>query len=167
MIPLPGRGIRLTSLFVLSLALAALAPACTSSNTNVTAPTGEKCSVTATSSMTTAPAAGADATVNVNTERDCTWSASTPTSWITLGPTSGQGSGAIDVRVAANPVPSARSGAVAVNGENVTISQAAAPCTFAVSPSNAAMSSTGGTAAVQVTTLNGCAWSSSGGASWL
>jgi len=159
---------RLTSAFVVALVLPLLVAACTSSSVDVTAPTASKCTVTATSSIAMAPAAGASATVSVDTTRDCTWSASSDATWITLASTSaGQGSGSIDVRIGANPNPAPRDGLIVVNDHNVTISQAAAPCTFAVSPTNAAVNAGGGSVTVQVSTLGGCTWSTSSGASWL
>ena len=162
------RRIWLTSACSLSVVLAGLLAACTSATTNVAAPTASKCAVTATTSTNSVPAGGADATVNVDTTRDCTWSATTSTAWITLGATTtGQGSGAVDARIAANPNPVARDGAVAVNGLSVAISQAAAPCTFSVAPANAAINAGGGSVTVQVATLAGCAWTSSSGAPWL
>ena len=162
------RRVWLTSAFAIVSAAALLLAACTSSTTNVTAPTTSKCAVTATSSIDSAPAGGADATVNVDTTRDCIWSASTSTSWITLGgTTTGQGSGSVDARIAANPSPVGRSGAVSVNGLSVAISQAAAPCTYSVAPANAAINPAGGSVTVQVGTIAGCAWTSSSGISWL
>ena len=40
-------------------------------------------------------------------------------------------------------------------------------CTYALNPTNQIVPSTGGTATIQVTTQTGCAWTASGGASWL
>jgi BACON domain-containing protein/all-beta uncharacterized protein len=160
-----ARTLPLTSAVIAWLAIAGCK---SSSSTQLVAPTTSKCQLSATSSMSTVPAAGGAGTVAIDTTRDCTWSASTTASWITLGSsTSGQGSGTLDFRVGANPAPATRQSAVSVNDTAVLITQAGAPCTFALSPSNPTVGAAGGAVAVQVTTLSGCAWTTSSSTSWL
>ena len=141
---------------------------CRSSSTEITAPTTSKCQVAATSSLSTVPAAGGSGTVAIDTTRDCTWSASTAASWITFASsTSGQGSGTLAFGVGANPAPAVRQSAVSINDILLPIDQAAAPCTFGLSLSNPTMSAAGGAVAVQVVTINGCAWITSSSTPWL
>jgi len=54
------------------------------------------------------------ATVNIKTNSDAQWQASADCQWITVQPTSGYGSGNLDIRVAANPSTADRTGTVTV-----------------------------------------------------
>ena len=56
---------------------------------------------------------------------------------------------------------------VSYGGVTATAQIAVGPCTYALNPSNQIVPNTGGTAAIQVTTQSGCAWTASGGAAWL
>ena len=141
---------------------------CHSSSTDITAPTTSKCQLSATSSLSNVPAAGGSGTVAIDTARDCTWSASTPASWITFASsTSGQGSGTLAFRVGANPAPAARQSALSINDIALSIDQAAASCTFGLSLPNPTVGAAGGAVAVQVATINGCAWTTSSSTPWL
>src|SRR5205814_10392049 len=83
-------GFRVVSLLIGSSA--ALAIACTKTDTSVTAPTAERCSVSATSAPSAFAAAGGQGTVTIVTARDCTWSVATDASWVAIaGERSGQG----------------------------------------------------------------------------
>src|SRR5438876_6456461 len=128
------RGVERSSVAVslgCSIALAYLVSACGSSSISVTSPTGSKCSVAVTNSMTSVPATGGTGTLTVQTNRDCTWSASTPTPWISLmSSASGQGEAAVPYRVESNVDPSPRHGVVTVNDTTADVTQDAAPCRF-------------------------------------
>src|SRR5579872_5274652 len=133
-----------------------------------TSPSAPKCQVSVDTSMTTAPAAGGSGSLAISTTRDCTWDASSGVNWITLtSAASGQGSGTVSYRVDPNGVPTARKGTLEVNGSQVTVSQDAAPCHFAVSPVNSSVSAQGGSVTVSVDTLTGCAWTASSQAPWI
>src|SRR5436190_9768264 len=111
------------------LALAYLVSSCGSSSISVTSPTGSKCSVALANSMTSVPAAGATGTLSIQTNRDCTWSASTPTPWISLmSSASGQGEAKVSYHVDSNVDPAPRHGIVTVNDTTADITQDAAPC---------------------------------------
>ena len=56
---------------------------------------------------------------------------------------------------------------VSYGGLTATAPIAVGACTYALTPANQIVPSTGGTAAIQGATQSGCAWSASGGASWL
>jgi hypothetical protein len=142
---------------------------CTSSETSVTAPTADnKCQVTARLSSSTFTADGGSGTVAISTARDCTWSVSTSSNWVTVsGAASGQGDASVAYVVAANTVASARSGSISVAGVTMPLSQAAAPCRFSLSQTQSAISAAGGPLSVAVTTLSGCGWNATPGASWI
>ncbi|HEY7285453.1 MAG TPA: BACON domain-containing carbohydrate-binding protein [Vicinamibacterales bacterium] len=151
-------------------ALALLVPACSnSSSTETTAPSTVKCEITLQNSMNgTAPAAGGSGTLAVTTTRDCTWTATSDAAWLTISSgTNGQGSGSVAYAVAANGQPSQRRGTLAVNGQQMTVTQDAAPCRFNVTPTNSTVSMQGGTVNVNVETLTGCAWTAQSTVSWM
>ena len=56
---------------------------------------------------------------------------------------------------------------VSYGGVTATARIPVGACTYALNPTNQIVPSAGGTATIQVTTQTGCAWTASGGASWL
>lgn len=151
-----------------ALAAACLAAACTSTQTSVTSPSSAKCEIGVSTAPASFAAAGGSGTVTITTARDCTWSIGTNANWIAInGSTEGQGGASITYTVAPNPVPSARSGAIQVGTQSVQLSQAPAPCRFALSRSNDAIGSGGGQLSVAVSTLSGCSWTATSGNNWI
>jgi hypothetical protein len=70
--------------------------------------------------------AGGSASANVTARTDCSWSASSSASWITItNPvTATQGNGTVYYSVAPNPTPgTVRKGAITMAGQSVTVSQ--------------------------------------------
>src|SRR5204862_120667 len=111
---------------------------------------------------------GGPGTISVSTSRDCTWTIATNTSWVSLGNNrSGQGEASIGFTVAANPVPSARSGTIVVANQTVELSQAAAPCRYSISRTRDSVGIGGGQLSVDVSTLTGCTWTATSKASWI
>jgi hypothetical protein len=154
---------------VVALTVASGLVACSSSETSLTGPTvADKCQVTATSTPESFAASGGTGSVSIAAARDCTWSIATTANWLTLGgDRSGQGEASISYSVAANPVPSARSGSIVVGSQTVAVSQAAAPCTYALGRSQDTIGPTGGSLSVTMTTLSGCAWNAATQAPWI
>jgi hypothetical protein len=131
---LPLFGVRLP---FMTLAAALLAAACGSSSTSVVAPTTQKCQITVNGFTGAFGPSGGSGSATIDAARECSWSASTQAQWISLGsPAQGTGAGTLSFSVLANPAPRARSGALNVNGQQLTVSQEPAPCRFSVSPSN-------------------------------
>jgi hypothetical protein len=154
----------------LAAAAVVISHACTSTQTSV-APTPEadaRCSVAVTSSASSFTASGGDASLTITTARDCTWSIATEVQWVTFAAQrSGQGEATVPFRVAANPVPSARSAGISVGAENIVLNQAAAACVYTLSSTSASVGAAGVSGAVQVSTLGGCRWTASSSVSWL
>ena len=145
-----------------SLALAFALAACgSSSTTSVTAPsTNTRCQLNLTGSTTSFGPGGGSGTLNVGVSRECTWTATSQTSWISIvSGGDGQGDGTVSFRVAANADPVSRSGALQVSDQRMQLSQAAAPCSFDVSQPGAAPAPGGGRMAVDVRTHPACSWS--------
>jgi Viral BACON domain/Putative binding domain, N-terminal len=115
------------------------------------------------------PATGSTGTsVSVNTSAACAWTASSNVSWISIASgSSGTGNGTVTIAVAANG-GAARSGTLTIAGQTVTVNQAAAPCTYSVSPTTlSAVAGGGATGPVTVTTGTGCTWTAMSNVSWL
>jgi hypothetical protein len=111
---------------------------------------------------------GGPGSVTLTTQAGCAWNATSSAAWLTIGGTgTGTGSGTIDYTVDANPAASTRSATIAVGGQVVTISQAAAPCTYTVSPSSISVGSDAATGTFSIAATSGCSWSATSGASWL
>jgi hypothetical protein len=134
---------------------------------NVVGPDAARCQTSVSGQPTTVVADGGTVSVSVNAARDCTWTASTESSWMQLSTTSGQGSASLSVTVARNELPSARSGGIVVNDQRLTVSQEARPCTFDLQGTSARMSSDGGRGSFSVTAPNGCSWTATTSASWI
>jgi len=142
--------------------------ACTSSSLNSTGPSTAKCQVTVANADTTIAAAGGTTSVAITAQPECTWTASTDVGWITdLAPTAGQGTSAVQVRVAANADPVTRRGMVHIGATDVQITQAAAACVFQVSPLARDVSASGGTTTVSVAANSACGWSAASTVSWI
>jgi hypothetical protein len=118
---------------------------------------------------TTIPASGGGGKINVQTERECQWTAQPEVSWlnITAG-SSGQGSGAVQFTVAANADPSVRTGGVIVNGQRAQVSQAAGECRFELSSNATALPQSGGSGSVDVRASSAlCTWTAISDVSWI
>lgn len=155
---------------VAALAAAIGCAACTSTSTNtaVTAPSADKCQVNVSGATTSFPSTGGTGSVAVSAARDCAWSAATSAGWVSISSSqSGQGSGSVSYSVAPNPATSARSGAISVAGQSVSLSQAGAPCHYAISRSSDAIGAAGGRLSVDVSTIAGCSWTAVSGVGWI
>src|SRR5262249_38052598 len=126
-----GRAFMRLSISIIA-GLALLAVSCSSTSTDLTAPTAGKFQVSVENSISpNIPSAGANGAVAVTTTRDCTWSASSNSPWTQLtGETTGQGSGSVAYRVLANPDAAQRRAVLEVNNTQVSVTQDPAPCRY-------------------------------------
>jgi len=101
--------------------LALLTLSCTSTSIGTTAPSTVKCQVTVENSLSTnVPSAGAAGTLELTTNRDCTWSVTSNAAWTQLGgDTSGQGSATVSYKVLPNPDAIVRRATIDVNNTQV------------------------------------------------
>jgi all-beta uncharacterized protein len=114
-------------------------------------------------------AAGGSGSTTVTTPAGCTWTASgNATSWlaVTAG-AAGSGSGTVTFSAAANTSTQSRTGTLTVAGQIFTVSQAAAACTYGISPTSMTVPATAGTGSTNVSTTVGCAWSTTSNVSWI
>ena len=101
------------------------------------------------------------------THSECDWSASENYDWISLSPVSGSGSGTVRVTVAANP-GSSRSATITIAGQDHTINQDPAGCSYTIAPTSRSVDNDGETYTVSVTaTHSGCDWSASENDDWI
>jgi all-beta uncharacterized protein/BACON domain-containing protein len=112
--------------------------------------------------------AGGTSTFSVTAPAGCTWTATENVDWITItGGAAGSGNGTVTFNVASNSVRSTRSATLTIAGKSATVSQAAAPCTYTVSPAAQSVVRSGGNVTFNVATQSGCSWSASEQSSWI
>jgi hypothetical protein len=154
-------------LLLAAIALVIVASSCTQSSTSLgTAPT--KCQISLGTPSSTVAASGGSISVAITTESECSWTATTSVSWMTLASSaSGQGSSSVNVQISPNPVAATRMGSVTVNDQPLGIVQAAASCQFSLASSSQPIASAGGSGTIAVTATPGCTWSVTGLPSWI
>lgn len=146
--------------------VATTAVACSQTTTEqVVAPSGIRCQLVL-NSPSPVPATAHAFTLPLTTARDCTWSIEVEGNWLTIEPRSGQGEAILSVIATENPQGRTRVASLAINDQRVAITQQAAPCHFAVAPTSIAMRAEGGRASVQLTTLEGCSWTTRTSQPW-
>src|SRR5262245_41110356 len=103
------------------------------------------CSYTIQPSGQTIAAAGGPGAIDVAAAaNDCSWTAVSNAGWITItGGASGAGNGRVTFTAAANSGGS-RTGTISVAGQTFTLSQAAASCSYSISPASEAIAAAGG-----------------------
>ena len=140
------------------------------SDTSISQPNGpsaSRCQVALTGVPESILPSGSRLTASVATTRECPWTATSEASWIQLSPTSGQGEGSVTVMVAENTIATRRSTAILINDTRISVAQDAAPCRFQLNSSSAQIDAVGGTVAVSVSAVAGCAWNAVSEMSWV
>lgn len=111
-------------------------------------------------------AAGGPAVVTVSANGSCSWTASSPVPWITVSPESGVGGATVTLTVASNS-GSARSAAVSIAGQNITVTQSSLICSYSINPSGYTAASGGGSSTLAVTTSSACGWTATADVDWV
>lgn len=113
-------------------------------------------------------AAAADTgTVSVTSASGCTWTASSNTPWLTIASgQSGTGNGTVAYAVQANE-GGARTGTLTIAGQTFTVAQAAAVCSYAISPTSQRVGPNAGSGTISVSTGSACTWTASSNDSWI
>jgi all-beta uncharacterized protein len=126
------------------------------------------CSYSVSPTTVSVPSTGSNGSVAVTTGSSCPWTSTSAVSWITVtAGASMSGLGSTNYSVAANTAGVARTGTLTVAGQTVTITQAAASCSYSVSPTTVSVPSTGSNGSVAVTTGSSCPWTSTSAVSWI
>jgi hypothetical protein len=150
-----------------ALVLIALGSACSSSSTTLLGPALVKCATTLSTPGPMA-AAGGLSSLTVSALPECGWTAAAQANWITdLTPTSGQGDGQIQFRIAPNPTTSPRQADILLNDVPVRLTQHGSACSFTVTPLAPDVASSGAIVNLVVTTGAACGWTITSGASWV
>jgi len=113
---------------------------------------------------------GSGSIVITASDASCVWTATSGASWVTLGATSGTGTGTLGYQVGSNGSTDSRSTTVSVGGQSHVVSQSgrsAAPCTFEISPAGATLGDAGGTGTFAVIAPDGCGWTATSSAPWV
>jgi hypothetical protein len=128
-----------------------------------------KCSYALNPQSASAASAGGSFSFTVTAQNGCSWTAATPTSWITLASgSSGNGNGKVNYTVAANSTTSTRAGSITIAGATLGISQAAGTSSYSLNPTSASVTAAGGSGSVIVTVSPSSAtWTALSNASWI
>jgi hypothetical protein len=151
----------------LSLSLILLSACGGSTSSSVAGPTGQatRCQIALTSPPV--PFGGAQVTAQLLTARDCAWSATSDVPWLVLEPSTGQGEGTISLAAEPNPTGRPRNANIAINDQHFTVIQDPQPCRFDVAPRQVKVPAFGGRLSIQVTTLDGCNWTTASSQPWM
>ncbi|MGE0703577.1 MAG: BACON domain-containing carbohydrate-binding protein [Vicinamibacterales bacterium] len=147
---------------------ALLVAGCQSASTSSVEPSGQKCSLTVSTTVPSISASGGSGSLEVSVAPECVWEAASESDWITLtSSTSNQGPNVVTFEAAPNPTALIRRGSVRLGETRLELTQVAAPCRFSLDPDSEEFGVEGGDGVVSVATLEGCEWTATSGASWL
>ena len=125
------------------------------------------CRYTVTPLAQAIPTAGGMVTMDVRTQASCEWTAVSEAAWIRISAGGkGKGDGAVTLAVDASS-GAARTGALHVAGETITVTQSAVPCTYQITPAAATIASAGGTVTATVSAAGHCPWTAASNAGWM
>ena len=132
-------------------------------------PTPPPCAFTLSTASLQFAAGGGTASVGVATAAGCNWTASAGAPWLTIAAgSSGTGAGTVTISAAANAETTARSSAVSIAGQTVTVQQEGLePCTYAITPTTANAGRDGASGAIDVSAAAHCTWTAASTAGWL
>ena len=122
------------------------------------------CTYSLSSNSTQVPALASSFSVTVTTQPGCVWSVTGNPPWVTPNPSTGTGSGTLQLGIATNSTTSGRNVTLAIGGQSHTITQAACTCT--VNPTSAPVSPVGGNVTITVA-ANSCNWTSLSPVDWI
>lgn len=105
--------------------------------------------------------AGGNGTVNVSAASNCTWTATSSCSFVSIINSAGTGSTTISYTIAQN-TGAARTCTITINGQKHSISQDAIPsCSYVVQPPSNSFTNTGGAGSLTLSTAANCTWTAS------
>lgn len=136
-------------------------------------PASPTCTFSVSAPTTTFGSNGGSGTAGVTTGSACTWSASSQVDWLRVGNDTHTGSGSVSFTVAPSEQTTARSAALTIASQAVSISQEAAagpppqPCTVALAADPDDYERDGGNGQLRVSAAAGCAWTLKQDATWL
>ena len=118
-----------------------------------------QCSYSVTPAVFSVPSTSTPLSVSVVTGTQCSWTATSSASWITVTSAETQtGMGSVSFVVAAS-TGAPRTGTVTVAGQLITVNQGANSCSFTVSPLSFSIGTLSTSRTLSVTTGTQCTWS--------
>jgi hypothetical protein len=106
-------------------------------------------------------------TVAVSTGGSCAWNSAANAAWITIASgASGTGPGTVKLNIAANS-GAARTGTATIAAQTFTVIQAAAPCSYSLSPATVDLPPTAFEGTTNVSAGVGCTWTATSNAAWI
>ena len=147
-----------------------IAAACGSTTeTSVTPPTAPaRCQATLGVPSTNFGPTGGTGTVAVNVARECSWTATSTASWISItGGQEGQGEGTVTFRIGENVDPSTRRASLSVADQAVQLAQDAAPCRYSVAAGDTTAPAAGGDLSIDIRTHALCNWTVTSPVPWM
>jgi hypothetical protein len=126
-----------------------------------------QCTATVTPTTVSVSSIGSTSSLSVVSGTNCTWTAVSNVSWITVTSFTGSGIGQVNYTVAANTSGAVRTGTMTVAGQTVTFTQSANNCTYSVTPTSVNVSSIGSTSALSVVSGTSCSWTPVSNVSWI
>ena len=131
-------------------------------------PASAQCSYTVSQTTFSAPSTGGVQSTSVITGTQCSWTATTSDSWITVtNGTNHTGIGSVSFQLTANPTSSVRTGTLIVAGQTITVTQAASSCTYTVTPTSFSIDALSTSRTLSVTTGTQCAWGATTTETWI
>ena len=128
----------------------------------------QNCTYSIAPATTNVPAAAGSYSAALTTQTGCAWSATTATNWITVTAGSGNGSGKVAYSIALNNALAARTGAIAIAGLSLSVTQAAATTVYTLNPASASFTSSAGSGSVAVSVMPANAsWTATSNAGWI
>ena len=125
------------------------------------------CTYRLTPAAGTVAAAGGTVAAAVSAASHCPWTAASNVPWMTIASSAaGTGDGSVQLAIAANPA-AGRSGTATIATQTFSISQAPAPCTFAIAPTTIGVPMAGGERSATVTTRSDCVWTAASNVPWI
>ncbi|MBF0591894.1 MAG: DUF1566 domain-containing protein [Nitrospirae bacterium] len=137
---------------------------------NITATfSDQSCSYTIYPTSKSFTSTGGSDSVSVTTSSNCSWSATSNVSWITItSGSTGVGNGTVAYTVSANTSASSRLGTMTIAGQTFTVLQDRLSCDYTITPTSKNFSSPGGSDNVSVTVSNStCSWTAKSNDTWL
>jgi hypothetical protein len=126
------------------------------------------CTFTVSPSSISLPSAGGTGSATVTAPSGCTWTATESASWLSItSGASGSGNGTVSYSATTNTATTAQNTTMTIAGKAIPVTEAAATCSYTVSPSSISLPSAGGTGSATVTAPSGCTWTATETASWL
>ena len=126
------------------------------------------CSYTVTPLNINSDGIATNGTISVGTVSGCPWSATSTNTWISINGGTGAGSGTPNFSLSANLGQVARTGAIMVAGQQVTITQPVLPpCDYKISPVNRIHGAGAASNYVTLITSNYCPWNVVNTNSWV